>query len=582
MQIAAVAVQRQFLKDVAIVIVFGLISLWFATGWQMARGIPGIALGLARQASLGLEENASETDLSRQALCSAIAARSGSRSTWLSLEGVVLGDSAFGAGTTLPLGQYPEVQAAIAGKIGQAVRRNHASNSPEIFIAVPVRLDGQVSAVMRLSRPLPSRAAVLREASPFVVWGALVLVLLMGLRGRQLRRLQRKALALQTALETRAETRLPVCGIRELDEISLAANKVAKRWRKVDVSTERKRVEWKAVFNSMQEGTLLIDDADELRLMNPAAADFFGISKAKRAVGKLYLEVIRDADLHEYVSALREGQGSDQIQLHVDNEHGQARDFLLSGTRIKYRRDHCDAVLIVMSNITRLEKLQQMREQFAGNVSHELKTPLTSMSGYIELLAESAKDESGYIAAISRQSQRMLVIIDDLLYLSRIEHGDPGFEEDFSPILVKTLLETCIAARQAEADQRAVSFDLQAEGESLFANRRLLERAIVNLISNAVRHSPESGTVLIRATSTKRFLTVEFGDSGPGIAPEHHRSIFHRFFRIDKSRDRDSGGTGIGLAIVKHVVYLHSGRVWVESELGAGSRFFIELPQRQA
>ncbi|MFT5128172.1 MAG: two-component system phosphate regulon sensor histidine kinase PhoR [Rhodothermales bacterium] len=578
MQIDTVSVQRQFLKDVAIVIVLGLISLWFATGWQMARGIPRIALDLQRHASLGARASAS----SRQAQCSAIAASSGSRSTWLSLEGTVLGDSAFGIGTTLPLGQYPEVQAAIAGEVGQAIRKDKASNSPEIFVAVPVRLDGQVSAVLRLSRPLPSRSAVLREASPFVAWGVLVLVLLMGLRLRQLRRLHRKALALQAELQSGPENRLPVCGIREIDEISLAANKVAKQSRKVDASAERKRVEWKAVFSSMQEGILLIDDSDELRLINPAAADFFDIPKAKRSLGKLYLEVIRDADLHEYVCAVRERRDNGHIQLHIEDEHGQAREFSLSGTRIEYRSEHGDAVLIVMSDITRLEKLRQMREQFAGNVSHELKTPLTSMSAYIELLAESATDESGYIAAISRQSQRMLAIVDDLLYLSRIEYGDSEFEEDFAPVAVRTLLQNCVLACQAEADQRTVSLNLQVGDESVFANSRLLEHAIVNLISNAVRHSPESGTVHIRAASSKQSISLEIADSGPGIAPEYQRSIFQRFFRIDKSRDRDSGGTGLGLAIVKHVVYLHGGRVWVESELGAGSRFLIELPQRQA
>ena len=574
---AAVPVLRQFRRDCAFVFVIGLIGLWVGSGWQLqTRVIPQLQTELEHQAALGAFSAGPAVD--KQQVCEDIASRTHARVTWLSSEAEVLGDSDFGPSSALPLAHYPELKTAIDGGIGHAVRTDSSTGTQQLFVAIPIESDGQI---LRLARPLPTRLSVIGQHAPLVITGAIFLLVLIGIRVRRLTNLQSAAASLADALESDRHDRLPRSDIQEMDHVSLAANKVIKRLRKMDAVAERKTLEWEAVFRGMQEGILLTDDSDELRMLNPAAAAFFDIPDPAEAVGKLYLEVIRNADLYERVEALRRGEADNQrMDLHFA-VGAQERGVLVSGTRIRYPNGHRDAVLLVMSDITQLEKLQRMREQFAGNVSHELKTPLTSMSGYIELLADSASDDNQpLIATVSRQCERLQAIIDDLLYLSRIEHHDPDLEDDFADVSLSPLLERCVDARKADAAARKLSLELQAEDTSIFANDRLLEHALDNLIANALRHSPDGATVTISAASNEQHLRLEVADSGPGIAAEYHRRIFQRFFRIDKGRDRDSGGTGLGLAIVKHVVYLHRGRVWVESEPGSGSRFIIELPQK--
>jgi two-component system, OmpR family, phosphate regulon sensor histidine kinase PhoR len=583
MQTTAAPIQNRLYRDTAIVLVFAGLALWLAGGWHLREHIiPETQAELKHQGKLAL---LSLTPESPQISCERIAALSGSRFSWLSADGDVLGDSSFGPSSALPLNRYPEVQDAIAGKPGHALRFDSGSGQRELFVALPITDADRVVGVLRLARPIPSRSAVVfgRCVEFLVAAGAALLVLLV-LRLKHLAQLRDAAQTLANAFKTQPGKRLPGSDILELEAVSLAANRVVKNLKKADAAAERRDVEWAAVFNVMHEGILLIEDSDELRLLNPAAADFFNIADVQEVLGRLYLEVIRNADLHDYVETLRNNrEHNGGIELHLRSPGGQSRDIFLSGTRICKREDHADAVLLVMNDVTRLKKLQGMREQFAGNVSHELKTPLTSMKGYIELLADSANDEplAPCIDAISRQSTRMLAIIEDLLYLSRIEHSDPDFEHDFAAVGVKSVLASCIAARQADAEVRQIALELDASGDqTIVGNERLLAHAIDNLIANAIRHSPERGSVRVSATSNAQHLRLEFADSGPGIPAEHHRTIFQRFFRLDKGRDRDSGGTGLGLAIVKHVVYLHQGRVWVESTPGEGSRFIIELPKK--
>ena len=245
-------------------------------------------------------------------------------------------------------------------------------------------------------------------------------------------------------------------------------------------------------------------------------------------------------------------------------------------------------VLLVMSNLTRVNRLETIRRNFVANVSHELKTPVTAIRGYVETLLDGAWKDPGdlknFLAIINRQAGRLEAIIDDLLCLARIEdrseHNNMIVREEW----VCPILENSIQACEPQAADKGVRVRLECS-QSLAApvNRSMLEQAVINLLTNAIRYSPDGEEVTVQAVvqpdgKGKKQVRISVRDRGPGIGPEHIDHIFERFYRCDRGRSRKDGGTGLGLAIVNHIVRCHGGAVGVRSRVGAGATFIIELP----
>jgi len=234
--------------------------------------------------------------------------------------------------------------------------------------------------------------------------------------------------------------------------------------------------------------------------------------------------------------------------------------------------------------VTRLRRLENVRRDFVANVSHELKTPITAIRGFVETLLDGAidskEDARRFLEIIIRQSERLQSIIEDLLSLSRIEQESEkgGIELQEGP--VRSVLLSAIQSCEPTAQQKSVELQLVCD-DALRSrlNAPLLEQAVVNLIDNAVKYSPENSVVLVQAMSRGDQVVIEVRDQGRGIAREHLPRVFERFYRVDKARSRKQGGTGLGLAIVKHIAQAHGGRVTVESEPGSGSTFRLHLPQ---
>jgi len=241
--------------------------------------------------------------------------------------------------------------------------------------------------------------------------------------------------------------------------------------------------------------------------------------------------------------------------------------------------------VVVFDDITRLRRMKEMQKDFVANVSHELRTPITSIRGFVETLEAGAKEvpeqRDRFLAIIGRQTERLGAIIEDLLALSSLEKEETVANLEKSPTAASTLvsgaLRTCSFA--LEQKQMRVTTSVPEElAVSVAAN--LVEQALVNLISNAIKYSPAATSIDIGAEELPngevRFWVK---DQGPGIAPRHHERIFERFYRIDKARSREMGGTGLGLAIVKHIARVHGGNIIVQSDGGTGSTFLLTLPR---
>jgi signal transduction histidine kinase len=233
-----------------------------------------------------------------------------------------------------------------------------------------------------------------------------------------------------------------------------------------------------------------------------------------------------------------------------------------------------------------LDRLENLRLDFVANVSHELKTPVTTIVGFVETLLEGAKDSPAeldhFLEIISRQADRLAAIIDDLLTLSRLESAPLDEILDLSEQNLKEILESCSQICRALADKKNISLKFECPASlQVYADRSLLTQAVVNLVDNAIKYSLDNTSVVMSGSRTDAGVQITVADNGPGIDERHLARLFERFYRVDKARSRKLGGTGLGLAIVKHIVSVHGGQVKVETRIGKGSTFIIQLPHHQ-
>jgi two-component system phosphate regulon sensor histidine kinase PhoR len=237
----------------------------------------------------------------------------------------------------------------------------------------------------------------------------------------------------------------------------------------------------------------------------------------------------------------------------------------------------------VLNDITRLRRLEKVRRDFVANVSHELKTPITSIRGAVETMGEGALEspESAerFLEMIARQADRLNVIIEDLLMLSRLEGEEEGREIELEKASIAPVLRAAMRSCESKAAYKSVTLEATCD-EDIAAriDAALLEIAVVNLMDNAIKYSESGSKVLVSCEMSGGEIDIRVRDEGSGIAAKHLPRLFERFYRVDKARSRKLGGTGLGLAIVKHIAQVHGGSVSVESTPGEGSTFTIHLP----
>jgi signal transduction histidine kinase len=235
---------------------------------------------------------------------------------------------------------------------------------------------------------------------------------------------------------------------------------------------------------------------------------------------------------------------------------------------------------------TQLDRLENLRQDFVANVSHELKTPVTTIVGFVETLLEGAKDDpdelNHFLEIISRQADRLAAIIDDLLTLSRLESAPLHEILELREQSLQDILDSSNRICRERADEKNISLKVECPATlHVHADRSLLTQAVVNLVDNAIKYSPENTSVVMRGAGSGDGVQIVVEDNGPGIDERHKARLFERFYRVDKARSRKLGGTGLGLAIVKHIVSVHGGEVEVETRIGKGSTFIILLPRYQ-
>lgn len=334
-----------------------------------------------------------------------------------------------------------------------------------------------------------------------------------------------------------------------------------------------------AILRAMVEGVVAIDAAGRVRRVNEAAIELLEIN-ASAIEGRLVPEVIHHAALHRFISNASESDSIYTATVALPGIQEKILDLIASPLIEKGRATR--GTLLVIHDVTRVRALENVRRQFVANVSHELKTPITSIKGFVETLLEGAMDDPAhlrkFLKIIERQSERLHSIFNDLLMLAKLEawEGEEGLETDKHNVreLVQLAIDEC-AQRSLERKK-----DLLVEVPSdlvVFANSTLVQQALVNLLDNAIKYSEAGTPVRVEAHRDGDLTEIRVVDCGPGIDHEHLPRLFERFYRIDTGRSRQVGGTGLGLAIVKHIAQAHGGKVNVSSVLGKGSEFSLYL-----
>jgi two-component system phosphate regulon sensor histidine kinase PhoR len=257
----------------------------------------------------------------------------------------------------------------------------------------------------------------------------------------------------------------------------------------------------------------------------------------------------------------------------------------VKGSPILDANQHQIGTLVVFHDVTQLRRLENMRRDFVANVSHEIKTPLTAIKGFVETLqqgnVEKKQEKERFLGIIQKHVDRLDAIIEDLLALSRIEQENEKKEIKFESVKIVDVFQAAIQLCMPKAEKQSIRIDIDCEKDiTAIFDPTLIEQAVVNLLDNAIKFSEPQSTIHVKFHRHEDEMIISVQDHGIGIAQKHLPRLFERFYRVDKARSRSMGGTGLGLAIVKHIAQAHGGHVAVESKLGEGSRFSIHLPQK--
>lgn len=361
-------------------------------------------------------------------------------------------------------------------------------------------------------------------------------------------------------------------------ELERALNRLGRDLRSKTIRLSREKTELRAIASAVSEAVLAVTADRRILFYNPQFAMLFDL---KHISGDARIaEIIRSPDVLEiYSQALSSGETvRREVQLAPSREV-RPRDFQLSVAplRKKHNQEIYGAVGI-LHDITEMKRAERIRIEFVGNVSHELRTPLTTINGYMQTLIGDFKkgrlDSAGdFLDIIGSNVSRLKSLLDDLLDLSSLESG-----KELNMELVEVSQVTESVMKQVAPSQHPVTIEYGFE--QLWGDFKRLEQVLRNLLENAVRYVPAGGKIeVIWDFSAEGHPRLRVRDNGPGIAPEHQARLFERFYRVDEGRSRDTGGTGIGLSLVKHIMQRHGGRIWVTSQVGRGSEFVCEFPK---
>ena len=494
------------------------------------------------------------------------------RATLITEDGTVLFDSNASAAQMENHLDRPEIQDALKTGTGEDARKSSTTQIQTYYYAV--RLSD--NCVLRLARQYSSLHSMVLSSIPGII---VVMVVLFGLAFLLSRRLtmwmmrpvEQAVRALDQAgmnSEPYAELKPFFSHIREQDQQIHDQEEILRQ--------ERETLG--IIANNMREGLLLISKSGDVISINPSAIRMLTGREAGPVefVGRNYLIVNRTQEMHACVKAALAGESEDaEFSMYGRVYHVYASPMV--------RLAEVQGAVVIVLDETQQRMAERSRQEFSANVSHELKTPLTSISGYAEMMENgmvaSMEDIRTFSGSIHKEALRLIALIEDIIRLSRIEE-EPRQENLLEPVKMDDLCGAVLESLEPVAQKAGVTMKLEGNVPAVLGEDSMLSEMVYNLCENAIKYNRPGGSVWVRLEEQAEEICLTVKDNGIGIPEDSQLRVFERFYRVDKSRSKQIGGTGLGLSIVKHVVEFHQGRVELESSLGAGTEIRVFLPKQ--
>ncbi|NLG84723.1 MAG: HAMP domain-containing protein [Firmicutes bacterium] len=505
----------------------------------------------------------------------------GIRLTLIATDGRVIGDSHYPAAAMENHRDRPEVKKALSGEVSASRRFSRTLRTEFLYLAVPLNHRGHVVGVLRVAKAQREIARALHRLRVAFAGGlGLASLLALGIGFIILRRLIRPLGELEAAArrlgrgELGARVRVP--GRDELGTLAEAFNRMAEEIQGLVANLAAEKGRLAAVLSTMADGVLVFDGEQRVTLANKKAGEFLGLA-ANAIEGRTPAELLLPGAAKELIAKAIEEQRPVEGEFTLD--FPARRHLYAVLTPVAEAGTGSPSTLLVLRDLTALRRLERVRQDFVANVSHELRTPLAAVKLMVETLLRDGMDEArrrDFLASIEAECDRLNALVNDLLTLAKLDEGKmPATVRVFSlPALVEEVIDRLFPP--GEAPRRPL-FYFPPGLPPAKADPDHVPQILINLLDNAVRHTPAGTAFGVEATHDPEWITVTVWDEGPGIPAAERKRIFERFYRLDKARSRAAGGTGLGLAIVKHLVEGYGGRVWVED--GQGARFRFTLPR---
>lgn len=484
------------------------------------------------------------------------------RVTWIGTDGSVLYDSVSDADNMENHFEREEVKEALANGYGESSR--YSATLTERYLYSAKRLsDGTV---IRLAVTQNSLLVLtLGMLQPIMIIFAVSIVLsavfASGLSKKIVKPLN----------ELDLDNPLDNGGYDELSPLLRRIDTQQRQIRRQTEELERKQSEFEAVTDGMAEGIILLNQKGTILSINPAASKLFNTDSF--AVGKDILSVNRSVTLTELLRKAGEGKHAEAVM-----EFGSWK-YQLAATPVSANHEVI-GVVVLMMDVTEKEKAEQMRREFTANVSHELKTPLHTISGCAELLANGMvkpEDVTDFSKRIYTEAGRMIHLVEDIIKLSHLDEGADDMKREESDLF--SIAGHVVTALIPEAQKVGVKIELSGESAVLRGIPQLLDSIVYNLCDNAIKYNRKDGSVSVTVKNEEKFVILSVADMGIGIPEEHRERIFERFYRVDKSHSKEIGGTGLGLSIVKHAARLHDAEIDLQSVVDAGTAVTVKFPK---
>ncbi len=508
-------------------------------------------------------------------------------------EGKVLADSEVSQNDLTGLENHknrPEFKEALDGNIGKSIRTSATINIDYMYMAIPLEKDGETLGAIRLAYPLVRIDQINRNFIENILLSIFIaFVIAFFMAYRYSKRITEPILSIAESAKQISkgdfEHKVNVKTGDEIEALGDAFNVMTERLKNNISMLNDEHLKLQSILTSISEGLLAVDNEKRVMLMNYSCKDILGVDD-RDVYGKILTDIIGKATTGKMVDSILENEeiGSQEVVIR-EPEH---RVLKISAGKIRSdtaKREILGTIMVIR-DITEIRTLEEMRKDFVANVSHELKTPLTSIAGFVETLKGGAVDDvkvrDRFLDIIEMESARLYRLIDDLLILSNIETSQIGKTRKDAIDMGKAIEEVCdIVGINAKNKGIELKHDMPEKLPALYGNRDWFKQMALNLIDNAVKYTQEGGrvTVSIHVIDKDAYLKVE--DTGIGIPEGDMPRLFERFYRVDKGRSRDDGGTGLGLAIVKHIAIAFGGEIKVRSEEGQGSEFIVRIPLKQ-